>query len=290
LKPDKPKKLNKPEKPEKPASVFRKEYADQYDLLYTDKDYEAECDIIEEVFRRYGNGNIKTILDLGCGTGNHAIPLAKRGYEVTGVDISPDMIRIASRKADNLFEGDLTRQTKETKKTKETGIIKPVFLQGDVRSFDLGKTFDTVLMMFAVLGYQTTNEDVLAALQTVRRHLNPDGLFICDVWYGPAVLTVGPSDRVKHINSEKERIIRTVTTNLDVLSHLAEVHYHVLAIEGQSVVQETEEDHKMRYFFPQELVFLLSQANLKMLGLFDFQEMGRTPTTADWNVICIGQG
>jgi len=72
--------------------VFGQAYADQYDLLYHDKDYEAECDLLEEVFRRYGQEPIKSILDLGCGTGNHAILLARRGYRVTGVDLSADML------------------------------------------------------------------------------------------------------------------------------------------------------------------------------------------------------
>ena len=50
--------------------LFGKEYADQYDLLYGDKDYEAECDLLEKVFRLYSSAPVKTILDLGCGTGN----------------------------------------------------------------------------------------------------------------------------------------------------------------------------------------------------------------------------
>ena len=47
--------------------------------------------------------------------------------------------------------------------------------------------------MFAVIGYQTSNDELFAALQTVRRHLKPKGLFICDFWYGPAVLKQRPT-------------------------------------------------------------------------------------------------
>jgi len=82
--------------------VFGQVYADQYDFLYSDKDYDAECDLLEEVFRRYRDGNVRTILDLGCGTGNHAIRLARRGYEVTGVDRSPEMLAKAEWKAAEL--------------------------------------------------------------------------------------------------------------------------------------------------------------------------------------------
>jgi predicted TPR repeat methyltransferase len=53
------------------VSVFNQQYADQYDYLYGDKDYEAECDLLVQIFKRYGGGRVKNILDIGCGTGNH---------------------------------------------------------------------------------------------------------------------------------------------------------------------------------------------------------------------------
>ena len=114
-------------------SVFGQVYSDQYDLLYGDKDYEAECDMLEEAFRRYGEGSIQTILDLGCGTGNHAIPLSQRGYQVTGVDLSADMLEHARQKASLLVDSSSK---------------SPTFFQGDVRSIDLDQQFDAVIMMF----------------------------------------------------------------------------------------------------------------------------------------------
>ena len=53
---------------------FGSDYAKSYDELYADKDYEAECDLIERVLRTYGEGKIATILDLGCGTGQPRLP------------------------------------------------------------------------------------------------------------------------------------------------------------------------------------------------------------------------
>jgi len=72
---------------------FQKEYAEAYDFLYQDKNYSSECDLIEEIFRKFAPGKIRTILDLGCGTGSHAIPLAQRGYRVTGVDLAENMLQ-----------------------------------------------------------------------------------------------------------------------------------------------------------------------------------------------------
>ena len=68
--------------------VFGKEYANTYDALYENKDYEKECDFIEAIFSK-GSLNAKTVLDLGCGTGGHALVLAKRGYEVLGLTALP---------------------------------------------------------------------------------------------------------------------------------------------------------------------------------------------------------
>src|SRR5438477_349480 len=56
--------------------------------MYSGKDYEGECGLIVEAVQRFGLDPTRSILDLGCGTGGHAIPLARRGYEVVGVDRS----------------------------------------------------------------------------------------------------------------------------------------------------------------------------------------------------------
>jgi ubiquinone/menaquinone biosynthesis C-methylase UbiE len=255
-------------------SVFGKTYADQYDLLYTDKDYEAECDLIENVFQRYAKGPIETVLDLGCGTGNHAIPLAKRGYKVTGVDRSGEMLAHAHQK---LVTDDLT-------------VKPPIFVQGDLRSLNLNQQFDAVLMMFAVLGYQLTNDDVLAALNTVRRHLKPGGLFICDLWYGPAVLTVRPGDRVKVIPAANGQLIRSASSALDIYNHICEVTFHVWSIKGKQVTDETIEAHNMRYFFPQELSQFFGQSGLKIIGFSSFDDIEKAPTEGTWNVIVTAQG
>src|SRR3989442_14186093 len=73
-------------------------FARYYDIIYHNLvNYEGDVDFIEAVFRRY-HVNPRTILDLGCGTGNHDIPLARRGYQVTGLDQSPAMFSLARKK------------------------------------------------------------------------------------------------------------------------------------------------------------------------------------------------
>ena|SRR5262245_16062327 len=254
---------------------FGREYADLYDLLYSDKDYEAECNLVEEVFRRYGTGRVHTILDLGCGTGNHAVVLAQRGYQVTGVDRSPEML---ARAREKMALDPLCRSRN-----------LPTFYQGDVRNIDLGQQFDAVLMMFAVLGYQLTNDDVSAALRTVRRHLKLGGLFVCDVWYGPAVLAIRPGERVKVIPTDGGKVLRIASGLLDVYHHLAQVHYYSLKLCGQQVVSEGEEIHHMRYFFPQELLLFMAQEQLNLVGIYAFGNLTKVPDEDTWNVLIVAK-
>lgn len=250
-------------------AVFNQQYADQYDLLYGDKDYEAECDLLEQAFKKYSN-SVKTVLDIGCGTGNHSIPLAQRGYQVTGVDLSENMLAHAREKA---------------KSSNAPSSLS--FTQGDARTVDLTQKFDAVLMMFAVLGYQLTNEDVLAALNTARKHLNPGGVFIFDVWYGPAVLAVRPSERVKVIPTADGKVIRAASGALDTARHLAEVKYHLWRISGDKLVSETEEAHQMRYFFPQELALFLSSCGLALQKITAFPSLDQLADETSWNVFAI---
>jgi len=153
----------------------------------------------------------------------------------------------------------------------------------------LNQKFDAVIMMFAVLGYQLTNEDVLAALNTVRKHLNPGGLFVFDVWYGPAVLTVGPSERIKVIPTSDGKVIRAASGSLDTARHLAEIKYHLWRISGDKVVSETEEAHQMRYFFPQELVLFLTQYGLELKNLTAFPSLETAADESTWNVLGVAK-
>lgn len=254
------------------AKVFDSAYAGAYDLLYRDKDYVAECDMLERVFRDHANHAIRSILDLGCGTGNHALPLAERGYEVVGVDLSESMLAEARRKARTL-----------------TAPSKPVFQQGDARNVDLGRTFDVVFLMFAVLGYQIENKDVLATLQTARKHLDPGGLLVMDFWYGPAVLAERPSDRLKVVATEAGRIIRAASGKLDTSRNVCTVSYHLWELEGDKLRRETEESHAMRYFFTPEIEFFLQQAELSLLRLETFMMPEKHPDDKSWNVLAVSR-
>jgi SAM-dependent methyltransferase len=250
------------------SGVFGSQYSNAYDDLYREKDYHEECKLIDGLLRRYG-GSIHSVIDLGCGTGNHSLPLAEKGYSVLGVDRSHDMLVAAQRKASSrCIDGNLK------------------FHEKDIRHLQLEQLFDASLMMFAVLGYQLENGDVLAALQGARRHLRSGGILIFDVWYGPAVLKEGPSDRLKSIATENGRILRLASGRLDVQRHLCKVSYHLWTLEGERLTGETEETHLMRFFFPLELNLFLESCAFSPIRLGAFPEFDREPDETTWNVLC----
>ena len=251
------------------SEVFGTGYAGEYDELYRDKDYGAEYDVLESIFDDLFAGSVNRVLDLGCGTGNHSIELAKRGFEVTGVDLSASMLSLAEKKAALL----------------PTPSPPPTFIEGDIRDVDLGIRFDAVLMMFAVLGYQLNNSDVLSALRAARRHLDSGGVFVCDVWYGPAVTSLRPSDRVKVVRGDDTQTIRAASGVLDTNKQRCEVSYQLWRVEGDRVVSESSESHLMRYFFEQELELFFSSVGLRLASVRSFDDPQVPPDETTWNVL-----
>lgn len=237
-------------------------YAKFYDLFYQDKDYQAEIDFLEKAADFLPG---MSILDLGCGTGGHALPFAARGYRVTGVDLSEGMIEQAQRKA-------------------AAGDLKAEFCLGDIRSLDLGRTFDVVISMFAVMGYQTSNDDFYAATRVARKHLAAGGLFIFDAWFGPAVMHERPETRVREIPSGEERVIRIASPELDPLANTVTVNYTILRLAGNQVMEEVRESHPMRFFFVPEVAFFAHQAGFQVEKICPFLNAERIPDERDWNV------
>lgn len=254
------------------SDSFGSSYAAAYDALYRGKDYAGECDLLLDVLREANGRGLRRILDLGCGTGSHALILAQRGLEVIGVDRSAEMTEIARQRAAPLPPGR-----------------RPEFVTADIRDLRLDETFDAVLMMFAVLGYQRTNAEVLAALHTARAHLDEGGLFAFDVWYGPAVLNERPSERVKVAESASRKIIRVASGSLDARNHLCAVDYRLWTLDGGRLVDEVAESHLVRYFFPLELELFLDVAGFSLLRLEAFPDRAGDPDESTWNVLALAR-
>jgi SAM-dependent methyltransferase len=217
-------------------------YSAYYDLLYRDKDYQAEANYVADVLRSFSNDSNK-LLELGCGTGIHAELLTQSGFEVVGVERSEEMFKQAQSRARRLEGG--------------TGTLafRPVLCAA--QDFRSDESFDAVVSLFHVVSYQTDDVALGGFLDTVSRHLRPGGLFLFDVWYGPAVLTQRPECRVKRMASESREVIRVAEPTIDTSRNLVQVDYEIFVRESDNAVYRSiREQHRMRYFFATEIAQL----------------------------------
>jgi SAM-dependent methyltransferase len=250
-------------------SVFG-HYARYYDLLYREKDYTGEADYVHGLLQRFGS-KPSTLLELGCGTGKHAMLLSEKGYSLTGVDGSPAMIKEAAKRF----------------KTSQGLTID--LHEGDIRNIRLKKRFNAVISLFHVMSYQVTNEDLVSAFTTANRHLNNGGIFIFDFWYGPAVLTDRPTVRVKRMEDEVIRVTRIAEPALHQDKNVVDVNYQVM-IEDKKTghVNFVKETHIMRYLFLPEIDLLLSQCGMRMIHTEEWMT-GCAPETHTWGVCCVAK-
>jgi len=236
------------EKRKNNISVFA-DYAHYYDLLYRGKDYAKEAKYVAGLIRKF-HPSTRSILELGSGTGIHASLLAEKGFSVHGIERSQEM---------------LARSLALTEKM-TPGHGQLTFAPGDIRDIRLNKNFDAVIALFHVISYQTTNEDVTAAFETARHHLKPGGIFIFDVWYGPAVLTERPEVRIKRMADDQTEITRLAEPLLHPNENRVDVHYHVFVRDlATQAVAELKETHAMRYFFKPEIDRIAADAGFQCI-------------------------
>lgn len=213
-------------------------YAQYYDLLYRDKDYEAEVKYVDKLISQFMVAAGRDILDLGCGTGKHDYYLSELGYRIDGVDLSDEMISLAT----NNFKGNSNLR----------------FFQGNIKEWKSpeNKKYDVVISLFHVISYQKETNEVLNAFRSAFNHLKKGGLFIYDFWYGPGVLTDKPVVRIKRLENEKIKVQRISEPVQHFNENVVDVNFDVQILDKTSGnVQNFNEVHKMRYFFLPELTF-----------------------------------
>jgi SAM-dependent methyltransferase len=248
-------------------------YARYYNLLYKDKVYPAESRYIHELIQKHCPG-ARTVLNLGCGTGNHDFELAKFGYDINGVDMSAEMLSAANTRLAKL------------------GAVMPsvCFQQGDIRTVRLNKTFDVVLSLFHVMSYQSTNDDLQSAIATAKEHLAPGGFFVFDCWYGPAVLSDPPVVRVKRLEDESIQVVRIAEPVMHPNENVVDVNYQVMITEKSTgAVEQLVETHRMRYFFIPELELFLRNAGLRIITDSEWMT-GNCPDLTTWGVCFVVKG
>jgi SAM-dependent methyltransferase len=241
-------------------------YSAYYDLLYADKDYSAEAEYVARTLRTE-RAKVHRLLELGSGTGRHGRLLAGMGFDVRGIERSSEMVASARSAA-----------------TEASTVGAFTCDVGDLRSVRLGHTFDAVISLFHVISYQSTDDELGAAFRTASEHLEEGGLFLFDVWHGPAVLTNEPSIRKKEVANGRYRVKRVAYPERDAKARTVKVVYRLDCEDVVSTERaQFEEEHVMRYIFPAEVEQFGSQAGFTLIRTEEFLT-GRPPSEETWGV------
>lgn len=254
------------------TAIFTK-LAKYYDVFYGSRDIVRDINFIEYIFRKYTKLRIKNILDLGCGTGEYTLELAKRGYRVIGIDISREMIHVANTK-------------KEL-----NNVINVEFKVHDIRDFNLGMEFDAIIALYNVISYLITDTDIISALRNVRKHLVDNGLFIFDFLHLPGQMKhYKPFSIWKYKIEENEIVSKLELTSIDIAKCVMKIMYEIQHLRWGIPIDSILEEHELRLFTIPEMIHYLKETNfriLKMSKIYASRYTLEKPDESTCQILCI---
>ncbi len=225
---------------------FGKYYNEIYSSFY---DYKLECDNLEIMFKRFCKSRPKEILDIGCGTGTHAIELARRGYKLTGIDVSKVMIEKAKDKAKNAN-------------------LNIDFRVMDMRSMALNSKFDVAICLFGGFGYMLTNKDLKGFFKGLKSLLAKNSIFVFEFWN---VKEIKPGFRswIKAEDEKKEtKLIRLNESKFDAKSKILTLSMEFFVFNKTKLLDSFTETHKLRCFDVLEIEEFLKDNNFNLLATY----------------------
>ncbi|HHV99583.1 MAG TPA: class I SAM-dependent methyltransferase [Clostridiaceae bacterium] len=210
-----------------------------------DVDYSQWADYIEEIFRL---NNVKPVLvlDLGCGTGSFCTEMAKRGYDMIGVDLSVDMLSVASAKAH------------------ENG-FNILYINQDMTEFELYGTVDAVVCLMDSINYITKKTDLKKLFKNVENYLNPGGLFIFDVNSCYKIENILADNVFYSIDDEITYIWQNT---YDKQKKLCTFDLTFFVREGE-LYKRYDEVHKERAYSINELRILIENSKMEIVSIYD---------------------
>ena len=226
--------------------------AEAYDSLNASVDYRAWAAGIAEKLKASGLPDGALVLDLACGTGGITLPLAALGYDMIGVDVSPDMLSVARRKP---------------------GAEKVLWLCQDMRSFELYGTVGAVVSCLDSVNYLTGRAGLSKCFSLVHNYLDPGGLFLFDV-NAPRAFRDRYGDNQYVL--EAPHVFCGWKNHFDPKSGLCDFEL-TLFCEQNGAWRRYDERQRERCWSPKTLDSLLSEAGFERLSLSE--DLSGTPPT-----------
>lgn len=236
-------------------------YSKYYDLLYQNKDYNAEANYVSSCIKEHAP-NAKSILEFGSGTGGHGLILQKKGYNIYGIERSEKMVEVAITQGFHCKQADIT-------------------------DFKIEHKFDVVISLFHVISYINDNKSLLNVFRNASIHLNANGLFLFDVWYSPAVYHQKPEARLKKVENEEISVMRVAEPEIHSSKNVVDVNYTIIVKDKKTNKwMEFQEKHPMRHFSMPEIDLLTTFTGFNLLKAEEFLT-GNQPSENTWGVCFI---
>jgi SAM-dependent methyltransferase len=210
-------------------------FAEYYDRLTSHKDYEAEIDALARFIERTVSHPNPRILDVGCGTGTHAALLADKGYDVTAIDLSPEMARHAQAKAQEV-----------------------TVVCGDIAGL-ADDDFSVCVSLFNVVNCIESLEDLVAFFGEIAVRLVEGGVLLVESWNPVAVIAVPPTRVERIYEGAHDSVRRTVVPHPDFLRQRLDLDYEI-DVQGDRGAASFTVTHKLVLFTPLEIDFALRRA------------------------------
>lgn len=203
------------------------------------------------------------VLDAGCGTGRVLLPLARAGYAVTGLDVSPAMLARARERL--AAEPELAARV--------------TLVQADVRSFALDARFALAFMALNTFLHLVTLADQRAALQRLYEHLQPGGLLLLDL-FNPLVSQLAVSEgQLLHEWTRTDpatgrTVLKFVTHHSDFATHVVHVTFLYDEVDDVGLVRRTVAPFRMRFISRTEAELLLGEAGFALEATYGDYDLG----------------
>lgn len=228
-------------------TMFTNELAKYYDAMRTYRDYGKEALFADSLIQKYCPG-AERVLDLCCGTGEHAIKMTELGYQVTGVDLSKDMLAIAGEKA-------------------EKAGLSIDFIRGDVHDFKVSRQFRAAYCLGYTLLYMTTHQKAIDFFKAVNRILEPGGIFIVDFINGWSIADEWHKDKATY-RFDDATIFLSEQAVLDRKRRIKHVEFQYLIDNHNGQVKTVFAEEDLRIFFEDEVGLLLASCGFDTIEYY----------------------